>query len=251
MAARAASRYDALVERLMTRRGPPPGARHQCVRVGISLRGGSARALPSRTMARFGAVATSANRRLGASRQVSPLGEDFTPSPPSPGARSQGGEVGVLREWTRVSHVPGAHRVSGNCNHVDETLEMRYTSLRTAYPFPPRELPHTLGVRVQRGHSEPLLPSHHSPVCLFGPWPPSLSQDPRTGSRLASGRWHLVPPYACEPSRPIRVWDAMSRGWSGGLTQGRSRWERGRRLQRTQQLSGVPFRCSEMCPDVC
>ena len=99
--------------------------------------------------------------------------------------------------------------MSGNCNHVDETLEMRYTSLRTAYPFPPRELPHTLGVRVQRGHSEPLLPSHPSPVCLFGPWPPSLSQDLRTGSGLASGRWHLVPPYACEPSRPIRVWDAM------------------------------------------
>ena len=175
----------------MTRRGPPPGARHQCVRVGISLRGGSARALHSSTMARLGAVATSANRRLGASRQVSPLGEDFTPSPPSPGARSQGGEVGVLREWTRVSHVPGAHRVSGNCNHVDETLEMRYTSLRTAYPFPPRELPHTLGVRVQRGHSEPLLPSHHSPACLFGPWLSSLSQRP--AHRFQTRQWAVAP----------------------------------------------------------
>ena len=181
-------------------------------------------------MARFGAAATSANRRLGASRQVSPLGEDFTPSPPSPGARSQGGEVGVLREGTRVSHAPEAHRASSNCNYVDETLEMRYTPLRTAYPSPPLELPHTLGVRALRDHSEPLLSSHTSPVYLFRLWLPSLSQDPHTDSRLASGRWHLVPPYACEPSLPIRVWDAMSRGWSVGTTQGRSRWERGRRL---------------------
>ena len=69
--------------------------------------------------------------------------------------------------------------MSGNCNHVDETLEMRYTSLRTAYPFPPLELPHTLGVRVLRGHSEPLLPSHPSPVYLFGPCGPHHSPKTR------------------------------------------------------------------------
>ena len=58
---------------------------------------------------------------------------------------------------------------------------------------------HAAGSKMPRGHS-------------FG-FARTLSQktpkDPRTDSRLASGRWHLVPPYACEPSRPIRVWDAM------------------------------------------
>ena len=120
--------------------------------------------------------------------------------------------------------------MSGNCNYVDETLEMRYTSLRTAYPFPPLELPHTLGVRVQRGHSEPLLPSHHSPVCLFGPWLSSLSQRP--AHRFQTRQWAVAPRATiCLRTEPTyKGLGCDARGWSGGTTQGRSRWERGRRL---------------------